>query len=43
MAKIDEARIGAVVKALEDIVGDLDYFAGLSIQVIDLSFTKGQL
>ena len=43
MAKIDEARIGAVVKAIEDIVGDLNYFAGLSIQVIDLFFSKGQL
>ena len=43
MAKIDETRIGAVVKAIEDIVGDLDYYSGLSIQVIELYFSKGQL
>jgi len=41
--KIDEPRIGAVVKAIEDIVGDLDYYSGLSIQVIELFFSKGQL
>ncbi len=43
MAKIDETRIGAVVKAIEDIVGDLDYYSGLSIQVIELYFSKGRL
>jgi PTS system nitrogen regulatory IIA component len=42
MAKIDESRIGAIVKAIEDVVGDLNYHSGLSIQVIDLFFSKGQ-
>ena len=41
MAKIDENRIGAVVKAVEDIVGDLDFHTGVSIQVIDLFYSKG--
>ena len=41
LAKIDETRLGAVVKAIEDVVGDLDFHAGLNIQVIDLFYSKG--
>lgn len=43
LLKINENRIGAVVKGIEDIVGNLDYYSGLSIMVLDLYFSKGNL
>ena len=42
MAKLAETRLGALVKAIEDILGDLDYYSGLSVQVTHLFFSKGQ-
>ncbi|MCD4797097.1 MAG: PTS sugar transporter subunit IIA [Candidatus Cloacimonetes bacterium] len=41
LAKISKDHINAIIKALEDIFGDLDSYSGLSIMVIDLFFTKG--
>jgi len=43
LARVHEHRVGAIVKGLEDLVGDLAYYSGLSVMVIDLAFSKGQL
>ncbi|MCF7794317.1 MAG: PTS sugar transporter subunit IIA [Candidatus Cloacimonetes bacterium] len=41
LVKITKDHINAIVKGLEDIFGDLDYFSDLGIMVLDLSFSKG--
>ena len=42
ITKINENKITALVKGIEDITGDLNYYSGLSIMVLDLLFSKGQ-
>ena len=41
MLKINKEYIHAIVKGLEDIFGDLDYYTGLSIMVLDMFYAKG--
>lgn len=41
LVKITKDHINAIIKGLEDIFGDLDYFSDLSIMVLDLIFSKG--
>ncbi len=43
IAKINESRLPAVVRAMEDEVGDLDNYSGIAIMVLDLAYSKGNL
>lgn len=39
--KINERKINAVIDSIEDIVGDLENYRGLSLFVLDLMYSKG--
>lgn len=43
LIKINENKINAVVKSIEDLVGDLDNYRGLSLFVLDLLNAKGKI
>ncbi|MBN2461078.1 MAG: PTS sugar transporter subunit IIA [Candidatus Cloacimonetes bacterium] len=41
MLKISKDYIDAVIKGFEDVFGNLDNFSGLSVMVLDLSYSRG--
>ncbi len=43
VSKISESRLPAIIKAIEDDVGDLDNYSGISIMVLDLAYSKGNI
>lgn len=41
LVKITKDHINAIIKGLEDIFGDLDFFSDLGLMVLDLFYSKG--
>lgn len=43
IARINENKLPAIIKSLEDDVGDLDKYSGIVVMAIDLAFSKGNI